>query len=182
MVTVAVLAILMAVAIPSFVDYRQRAAVRGAADQIASIWGNARFEALRRNGLVKVSFVTDPSGSFCIGTSVATGANDNTACNCLAAACGLSNYPASQSDWRGARFLGNPTIGDTDTDATGVVVLDPKRGNIAEAGDVGSFFLQSPANGREYRLNFAIDRNGRGFICEPSAATNKLPQFTNRRC
>src|SRR5690606_19757354 len=54
MVTLAGLAVLAAMAIPSFMDFRQRTALRGAADQVTAFWGNARFEALRRDSLVKV--------------------------------------------------------------------------------------------------------------------------------
>jgi Tfp pilus assembly protein FimT len=46
MVTLAVLSILLVAAIPSFIEFRQRAAVRGAGDQLVSFWANAKLEAL----------------------------------------------------------------------------------------------------------------------------------------
>ncbi len=188
LVSLAVLAVLLAAAIPSFSAYRQRAVLRGAADQLAGIWGEARFEALRRNQMVKVVFLTNASGELCIGTALAASVSDDASCDCMAAACGISNFPAKadeggQAEWRGVQAVGNPTIGDVDdSDFSGVVVLDPKRGNLAQAGDVGTVSLRSPPSGLDYRLNFTIDRNGRAYICEPTGATNKLPQFTDRRC
>ena len=49
MVGLAVLAILTAAALPSFAAFRQRAAVREAADQAVAFWNTARFEAVKRN-------------------------------------------------------------------------------------------------------------------------------------
>ena len=53
MVSLAVLAILVVVAVPSFVAFRQRTALDGAAQQLASCWNEARFEALRKTLDVK---------------------------------------------------------------------------------------------------------------------------------
>lgn len=181
MITITVLAVLLIIAIPSFNDFRQRAAIRGAADQIASFWGDARFEALRRNEFVKVGFRGAPGANFCIGAATTTDPADDTSCDCLTAnACNVSAYPGDQTEWRNISVHTATTMGDDDG---GVIVIDPKRGNITETGDVGRIFLKSPdSSDANYRLNIDFDRNGRAVICEPSAATNKLPQFTNRRC
>lgn len=186
LVSLAVMAIMLALAVPSFTAYRQRAVLRGATDQLASVWGDARFEALRRNQMIKVVFVKNNAGNFCIGTATATGATDDTTCDCMPGVtigtCNISNFPSDANEWRGVLATANPTMGDTDSDASGVVVLDPKRGNLGQASDVGTLSLRSPTTGTDYRLNFTIDGNGRAYICEPSAASNKLPQFSDRRC
>lgn len=188
MVTLAVLAILMVAAIPTFSDFRQRSVIRGAADQVASFWGDARFEALRRNSLVKVGAVRTTAGAFCLGAATTTTTNDDSACDCFspvsatAGKCNISVYPQDQSQWRGARMVDNPQLGDTDTDLQGVAVIDPKRGNITESADAGNILLRAPA-GLDFRLNVNIDRNGRAVICEPNATgMHHLPQYTNRRC
>lgn len=184
MVTIAVLAILAALAIPSFLDFRQRSAVRGAADQLTVFWGDARFEALRRDSMVKVGFKSD-GDQFCIGAATTTDAADNAACDCLTAgACDIASYPASQGEWKGVRVASNPTIGDGDgSTANGVVVINPKRAGLTQSADEGRMLLRSPAGGaQDYRLNVVIDRNGRAFQCEPAAAPSKLPDYTSRRC
>jgi hypothetical protein len=95
----------------------------------------------------------------------------------------VSTYPADQSSWRLVRMAANPTIGAPDNDLVAVAVIDPKRGSLGDGNQAGSFFLQGPAGSRDdYRLNVALDRNGRAFVCEPAAAPSKLPQFTNKRC
>lgn len=183
MVSVAVLSILLVVAIPSFSDFRQRSALRGAADQVVSFWGDARFEALRRDALLRVSFQTDAAGGMCLGTeTVTTGA----LCNCFAASgagvCNVARFPADQAEWRRVRVAGVSTLGGS-TAAAGAVVIDPKRVSITDRNDDGQILLRSPDGGaQDYRLNVAIDRNGRAVVCEPSAAPSKIPAFTNLRC
>lgn len=180
MVSVAVLAILLAIAVPSFNEFRQRSTLRGAGDQIASFWGDARFEALRRNSLVKVVF-TDDAGGVCVGAMVTTPADavDDT-CDChTAGACDVASWPSTQGEWRGVRVASAATIG-SDSDG---LIIDPKRGSLMDADDAGSILLQSSTSGSaDYRLNVAFDRNGRAFLCEPGDAPDKMPQYTNRRC
>lgn len=189
MVTISIVAILLVIAIPSFNEFRQRAALRGAADQIATFWGDARFEALRRNQFVKVGFVTS-GANYCIGAATTTSSADDTPCDCkTAGACNISTFPtnavttefaAKQTEWRSILVATATTMGDDDG---GVIVIDPKRGNITEAADVGRISLKTPeSTNANYRLDIVFDRNGRAVICEPTAAPNKLPQFTNRRC
>lgn len=182
MIGVALIAILATLAVPAFVEFRQRTALRGAADQIVTFWGNARFEALRRNVPVKVGFQSNAAGDICIG---ATTVNPHTdvPCDCFTAgACDVGSYPARQSDWAGLRVAAQPTLGNTDTDDAGVAAIDPKRANLTDPADAGSIFLRGPTGPRDYRLNIAIDRNGRAYICEPSDAPHKLPNFQDRRC
>lgn len=184
MVSLAVLAILLMAAIPSFIELRQRSALRGAADQIASFWGDARFEALRRNTLVKFSFQTNAAGGMCLGAETTTASTMDTApCDCFTAgACGIAVFPNDQSEWRGVRLASASTLGG-ETAADGAVIIDPKRVNIRDPDDDGMILLRSPPGGSaDYRLNVAIDRNGRAVICEPTAAANKIPGFQDRRC
>ncbi|MEY3517027.1 MAG: hypothetical protein RIS67_1244, partial [Pseudomonadota bacterium] len=132
MVTVGVLSIILMAALPSFNEFRQRSALRGATDQIISFWANARFESLKRNALVKVSMGTD-NANYCIGAAVTTAPDDDTQCDCFetnpanADFCDVGRYPVDQAEWKRIRYLGNPDdlIGDE-----GVVIIDPKRGGL----------------------------------------------------
>lgn len=183
MIGLIVLGVLIALTIPAFVDARQRASLRGAAEQVASFWADARFEALRRNTNVRVTLRSTATGDMCLGANTAAAGT----CDCFATSgatlCNVARWPENQSDWRAVRPNGNPTLGTPDTDLLGDAILDPKRGNLTDPAHAGMFPLMSPAGGRsEYRLNVAFDRNGRAFICEPAAAPDKLPQYVNRRC
>ncbi|GAB3357362.1 pilus assembly FimT family protein [Lysobacter tyrosinilyticus] len=176
MVTIALLAILVAMAVPSFTAYQQRATLRGAGDQLMNYWANARLAAVRENRNVIVSFRSS-GNNMCIGATTAA-----AACDCLNSpgACNISRFPDSQAEWRRTRVAAASTLGA----GSGNVIIDPKRGNITAPGDAGGIFLRSPqgSGSTDYRLNFMIDRNGRGILCEPAAAPSKMPQYSDRQC
>lgn len=176
MVAIAVLAIGLMVAIPSFNETRQRNALRGASDQIVSFWANARFEALKRNQPIRVGLYRD-GDNFCLGANTASSLADTASCNCLTSACDVANYPASQAEWRGMRAPAG--VGKN---GAAFAVIDPKRGALGAPGQAGFWQLRAPFGGPDYRLNVAVNIFGRAVTCEPSAAGSKIPQFTNRRC
>lgn len=179
MVTVAVLAIVLVAAVPSFNEFRQRSALRGAADQVSSFFNNARFEALKRNSLVKVSMSRSGS-NYCLGAEVTTNRTDSTKCDCFTNACTIGNYPGSQAEWKRVRSLTDPdtTIGN----GNGVVVIDPKRAALASSNQAGYWDLASPTGGPDYQLRVNIDQFGRVVLCEPAAAGSKIPQYSDKRC
>lgn len=182
LVTIAVLAILLAVAVPSFSAFRERTVLEGAGEQLVSAWNEARFEALRRDQLLKVSLVNS-SGDFCLGVSATANPADSTACNCFAAKgetgfCDVAVLPGATGDWNGVTAVGTPTLGGN----TGVAVIDPKRGGITDSSDWGGIALAGPDGGEDYKLNFYVDTRGRAILCEPADAPDKMPHFTDQRC
>lgn len=179
MVSIAILGVLIAVAIPTFRDSRERASVRGAGDQLVSFWANARLEALKRNQPIAVSLKTNASGGMCIGADTDTSA----ACDCFtSAACDIGQYPTTQGDWSGATAVGNPTLGDDDTDVVGMATIDPKRGLLDDASAVGGVTVQS-SNTHKFQLRFHVDRWARPLLCAPTGSgLAVLPDYTTRTC
>lgn len=178
MVTLAVLSILLVAAIPSFIEFRQRAAVRGAGDQLVSFWANAKLEALKRDQQVSV-VIKKSGGTMCMGAFTV-----GSACDCFTVAannCDVDQYPSAQSEWRGATVVGQPTLGPTDTDDDGLATIDPKRGHLTDEDDVGGVTVQSPgSNG--YRLQLYVDRWARPYLCMPTDSPRKLPDYGTRTC
>lgn len=180
MVTLSVLAVLLVVAVPSFMEFRQRTVLEGAAEQLVSVWNDARFESLRRDRNLFVTLRND-SGNVCIGVDTAA------ACDCRLAAtasggCDVSAYPGNNAAWSGVTAAGMPTLGPDDSDAVGLAVIDPKRGGLTATGDWGGIALKAPAGRVDYRLNFYVDTRGRAVVCEPADAPNKIPRYSDRRC
>lgn len=176
MVSIAVLSILLVMAVPSFVEFRERVAVRGAGDQLVSAWANARLEALKRNQPVAVT-IRNSGGNLCIGASTGT-----ASCDCFTvSACNVSQYPQAQSDWSGVTIVGKPTLGPTDTDDIGLAVIDPKRGYLTNPADLGGTSIQS-AGGQKYRLRFHVDRWARAYLCAPTDSPLTLPDYSTRTC
>jgi prepilin-type N-terminal cleavage/methylation domain-containing protein len=179
MVTLAVMAILTVVAVPAFMEFRQRTALQGAADQFVSAWDQARFEALRRDANLYVTLRND-SGAVCMGVDT------NSACDCRSTAstnvCDVSTWPSDNATLAGVTAAANPTLGDDDSDGVGLVVIDPKRGGITDTGDWGGIALKGPSGRADYRLNFYVDTRGRAVVCEPADAPDKIPAYGDRQC
>jgi prepilin-type N-terminal cleavage/methylation domain-containing protein len=178
-VTVSVLAILLVIAIPSFNEFRQRSALRGATDQVISFWSNARFEALKRNQPIKVGLIRTDDSNFWLCAALASSNTDTAA---IAAAdrvaqCTIGIYPGSIPEWK--RIIAPTGVGKNGVE---FAVIDPKRGALGVPGQAGFWELRSPAGGVEYHLQVHVDLFGRAVTCEPASSPSKMPQFTNRRC
>jgi prepilin-type N-terminal cleavage/methylation domain-containing protein len=170
LVTIAVAAILLMMAVPSFSDFRARSAVRGSVEQLVSAMNMARFEAVKRDRLVKVVFVRD-GDRMCVGTALATGTDDDTSCDCFTAnACDIARFPANQTEWRRTTWVGDPTMGNNGTAGAGVVVIDPKLGLITETDDAGAVVVNANNGNTNYRLSFDISELGRASVCVPSGS------------
>ena len=182
MVSLAVLSILMIAAIPSFIDFRERAAVRGAGDQLVSFWANAKLEALKRDQPIYVS-IKKSGTNMCMGASSTVAAG----CDCFTgAACDVAQYPgdnsaAAQANWRDVTMVGQPTLGPTDTDDDGVATIDPKRGYLSDAADVGGVTIQSPG-AHAFRLRLYVDRWARPYLCAPTDSPRILSDYSTRTC
>lgn len=182
MVTLAVLSILVIAAIPSFTDFRERAVVRGAGDQMLSFWANARLEAVKRNRPITVSIRTS-------GTDMCLGASTTAAlCSCFAVAgsattCDVARYPdpSAGSDWRGVTVVGQPNLGPTDTDADGMATIDPKRGYLSDSADVGGLTIQSPGQ-HAFRLRLYVDQWAKPYLCAPTNSPRILSDYSSRTC
>jgi prepilin-type N-terminal cleavage/methylation domain-containing protein len=181
MVSLAVLAILTVAAIPSFVDFRERAAVRGAGDELVSFWANAKLEALKRDQLITVN-IRKSGTTMCMGATTAP-----AGCNCFTAgACDVGQFPKdnstqAQADWRGVTMVGQPTLGPTDNDDVGLATIDPKRGYLTTSTDVGGTTIQSPGS-NSFRLRLYVDRWARPYLCAPTNSPRILSDYSTRTC
>lgn len=89
MVTIAVLAILVAIAVPSFSDFMEKARLRGAADALSSQFSLARSQAVRSGRDVRL-LVVGEDAAWCTGARqyAASGvvglvdASGSATCNC----------------------------------------------------------------------------------------------------
>jgi type IV fimbrial biogenesis protein FimT len=182
MVTLTVVFVLALVAVPSFLAVRQRAALRGAGDQALSLWNQARFEAAKRNSMVKVG-VHSSGTDFCLGAATTTDASDTTPCDCSSAAptsdaCDVARFPNDQSEWKGVTLSGTPTLGNDH----GVAVIDPRLTSLTDATAVGTVTLAAPPGRISYKLNLHVDALGRVVLCESTTDANPMSDYSDRRC
>jgi type IV fimbrial biogenesis protein FimT len=93
MLTLAVVAVLATVAVPSLLDLLDRHRLRGAAESLRGDLLLARAEALRLNVPVSVSFRIETASRWCYALS------DAGPCNCLSAdECAVAGAPAHGAD------------------------------------------------------------------------------------
>ena len=187
MVTIAVMFSFFLMAIPSFATMRQRAALRGAGDEVLAFWNEARFEAVKRNQMVKVGAMRVGVEGFCLGAATTTNEADTVPCDCSAAApavnaCNVARYPADQSEWNKVTLSGASLGGSSSLSDLKPAVIEPKRTMLTESTDKGTLQLAGPPGQLHYKLNLNVDRLGRGLLCESANATARLPDYDNRRC
>jgi prepilin-type N-terminal cleavage/methylation domain-containing protein len=181
-VVLTVVAILLAIGLPSFIALRQRATLGAAGEQVLGVWNQTRLEAAKRNTLVKFSVNTD-GANFCVGAAETTDSTDDTPCDCFdpaatTDACDVALFPKDQEQWNRVTLSGTPTLGED----TGVVIIEPKRTSLIDSADIGAITLAGPPGQYSYKLNFRVDRFGRGVLCESSSAAQKMPAFNDRIC
>lgn len=191
MVTLTVLIVIAMLAIPSFQAVRQRAALRGAGEEVLSFWNQARLEAAKRNSLVKVGLNYDSTTkAYCLGARVTTNAADTAPCDCTVAApadatttCDVARFPDTQGEWDRVTLSG-VTLGDTTTlTSLKPAVIESKRTALTNSAMDGTVDLVGPVLGNKaYKLRLYVDRFGRGVLCEPTSAVDKLSDFANQRC
>ena len=186
-VTLAVMFSFFLMAIPSFATMRQRAALRGAGDEVLAFWNEARFEAVKRNQMVKVGVMRVGTDGFCLGAATTTNESDTLPCDCSMAApssnaCDVARYPADQAEWNKVQLAGASWGGSTSLSDLKAVVIEPKRTLLTEPADKGTLQLDAPPGQLHYKLNLSVDRLGRGLLCESTHATARLPDYDKRRC
>lgn len=164
MMSLAVLAIITSLAVPSYRTIIEKRRVTSGAEQLGAFLSSAQLESVKRNQFVVVNYDAN-NGSWCLG--MRAGDVADVSCDCTetdpsaADACvldgtlkvfssGVLNYPD---------VLASATLGDGAD-----LVYDPVRGLIVDA-QTGSLELQSGDN--HYALNVEVTVTGRVKICNP---------------
>lgn len=157
LIGVALLAVIMAIGIPSFNAIIERKHVEGAAEKLFADLQFAKSEAIKRNAQV---FVTFDETNQCYGLSLAAGCS----CNTTPSDCQLDSGVVKVIKMT---EFGNTTIPTGGVTFSGdEVFFDPRRGTTTKLGHVE---FQSPRGkqARVYIGNFFRIR-----ICSPSGSAN----------
>jgi len=166
MVSVTVIAILLAVATPSFSEFLERSRVRGAAEDGLALLAQARQGAVEADRNVRLT-VSGTSGAWCLGAiqqpepSTAGDLVSTTpaACNCSsnAAAC-LVGGEVLVADSDGSRGV-TVSAGSLATDFT----YDSKGGTLANLAATPQVDFISPRG--HYTLRIEVNALGQARIC-----------------
>jgi type IV fimbrial biogenesis protein FimT len=163
MVTLAVLAIVLVAAVPSFVDFFDKSRVRGAADNVISVISNARAESVKTDLDVNLAF-TGSGTSWCVGANSATppsgGAEAGAAapCDCSVSTECLVSGVRSAIDVGAAPGVSIGTL-------PAALIFDSKLGVISPLG-ARAVTLTSPRG--KYDLTVQVNALGQARLCVPT--------------
>ena len=165
MIAIAVVAILLVLATPSFTEFRERQSLRGAADNFIFALGQAKEEAIKRDDWVRVDFRQMGTG-VCMG-AVVVATPATAGCDCSSEACAVAKFPEVVGDLKNVTLSGGIAFGA----AGNGFVIDPKTGTLADIATTGGFNLTT-ASGYTVRIN--VNAMARPQVCTPAGATKSL--------
>lgn len=171
MITVAVLAIITSLALPSYRTILEKRQVTSGAEQIGAFLSAVQIEAVKRNEPIAVSYARSAVDNWCLGLTNAaascdctvTDTTDGSACTIdgqlrVFRADGL-NYPGIMSGMSG----------------DGAFVFDPVRGLMEDHTDAASMQLLSSRG--KYALDVEVTATGRVKICSGDSS-KQVPGYS----
>ena len=163
MVTLAVLAILLAAAVPSFADFFDKYRLRAAADAVTSLISNARASAVKSDLDVNIA-MTGSGTAWCIGANAATppSGGDPAA---AAPACDCSDAAQCLVDGQRAVVAMGAYPEVRVGTLPAALTFDSKLGAITPLG-TRSVILSSPRG--KYDLRVALNALGQARLCVPA--------------
>ncbi|MGR9072882.1 MAG: GspH/FimT family pseudopilin [Gammaproteobacteria bacterium] len=155
LIAVGVVAVLLALAVPSFSGLIERKRLEGATEKMVADFQFARSEAIKRNTEIFISF---DEGDQCYGLATVTG------CDCSASptTCQIDGVDrvTFMSDFGETEFDQNFSGNETS--------YDPRRGAVS--GGLGTVEFSSPG-GMETRVVLSLLRI---LVCSPAGATKNF--------
>jgi type IV fimbrial biogenesis protein FimT len=169
MMSVVLLAIGMALAIPSYRDMVEKRQVTNGAEQIASFINTAQGVAMKTNQVVTVSY-SHSDDEWCVGA-----VNGETACDCTVTDAAAANYCQIATQ----PFVINASnVGDLELlhemNGDGSYAFDPIRGLFMDLDDSLEVELRSPSE--DFRLNLVVNSTGRVILCSDDS-THGVPGY-----
>jgi type IV fimbrial biogenesis protein FimT len=163
MMSVVLIAISAALAIPSYRDMVEKRQVTHGAEQIASFINLAQGAAMKSNEVITVSWTHADGDDWCVGA-----VSGDAACNCTVTDSSSDSY--CQIGTKGF-VIDNSSSKDRDIlhniDGDGSYAFDPVRGLLVDLDDSMTMELRSHSG--DFRLNLVVNNTGRVILCSDSA-------------
>jgi len=164
MISLAVLAIITSLAVPSYRTLLEKRQVTSAAEQLKAFLSAVQIESVKRDERLAVSYSRAAADSWCVGYTTNTAGCDCTKGAADANACVVDGELRVFSDAN----LNHPGIMDAMT-GDGGFVYDPVRGLMLDHADALTLELLSPDE-HQYALNVEVIATGRVKICSKDGA------------
>jgi type IV fimbrial biogenesis protein FimT len=164
LMSVVLLAIGMALAIPSYRDMVEKRQITNGAEQLASFINTAQGVAMKTNQVVTISYDRTDDNDWCVGAISGT-----TPCDCTQTTVAAADYCKIATQ---PFVLNNSHTGNLDLlhnmDGDGDYAFDPIRGLFLDLDDSLTVELRSPSD--DFRLNLMVNHTGRVILCSDDSA------------
>lgn len=170
MMSIVLLAIGMALALPSYREMVEKRQITYGAEQLTAFLNAAQSESIKRNEMLTVSYQRTANNNWCAGATLGAAACDCTEVNTTAADyCAIDSVP-----W----VMNNTHAGDhelvTVMNGDGAYTFDPVRGLMTNLNDTVEIEMRS--NSDAYRLNLTVAATGQVTLCSDSDS-HRVPGF-----
>ena len=170
MMSLVLLGIGVALAIPSYRDMVEKRQITNGAEQLASFINTAQGVAMKTNQVVTISYSRSDNDDWCVAA-----ASGDTACDCTETDTAATDYCQIATQ---PFVLNNAHTGDLDLmhamDGDGAYAFDPIRGLFLDLDDSLTVELRSPSE--DFRLNLVVNSTGRVILCSGDS-THSIPGY-----
>lgn len=152
-VTVLVIGIIAAIAVPSFTNFFERQRLIGAASSLYDAFTFTRAEALKRDAFVTLSLDFSPASQWCFGQIVSS-----AGCSCD------GSTPTCEVDGIARKVAYGEFPGVTLAGSTASYSINPRRGTISSTNH--ATFTNSSGD----QLRVEVTKLGRASLCVPAGS------------
>jgi len=169
MIVLVIAAIGVAIAVPTYQDVLQRRDTTAQAEELVAFMSFAQGEAVKNNRLISLQLIYTDAKNWCIGAT-----EGNAPCDCTTDPCLLNGVENILRSPNKSRFdMTDPT---TDLSYSPVLVFDPVRGMMTEAGLGSNHSVILESDNDKWSLRIDVEVTGRIAICSPDS-TKAVPGY-----
>jgi type IV fimbrial biogenesis protein FimT len=173
LITIAIAAVLVSLAAPSFTAFFAKKRVEGLINELVTDLQYARSEAVQRNTSVQVTLGTNCYVIHALATSTTT-ASANT--SCVQTAGTSSTIGSGETELKTVKITdGSPA---TFSPSTGTILFDPVRGMAGISGGATNITITATSSIGAWDLRANMTTMGRVKTCSP-AGTGNITGYSN---
>lgn len=186
MIGLAIVALVLMVALPSFTIFLQNAQIRNAAESTLSGLNLARTEAVRRNTLVRFQFVSDlTAGCVLSTTSLAWAvslADPTGLCDQTVGSTAAPQLIQTRSATEGTKNVAVTVTGGSTAIFTGLGRLQGAGITQIDISNTTGTCEHLSASGKMRCLRIVVSSGGQARMCDPKVAVPVPPAIDPRAC
>lgn len=187
MIGLAIVALVLMVALPSFTIFLQNAQIRNAAESTLSGLNLARTEAVRRNTLVRFQFMSDLTAACAPSTTslawVVSQADPTGACDAAPSDTVAPQIIQTRSGTEGTKNVAIAVTGGSTAVFNGLGRLQSAGiTQIDISNSTGVCQHVDPVNGKMRCLRIVVSSGGQARMCDPKVAVPVPPAIDPRAC